>query len=289
MKVILTILLLTLFYYLFPNFALAQTRCEFAQACKTDSGAAGQQSCVGEIQSNGSCQNSQGSLVCSSCQAGSAPTQPNPAPSFVPPAGNEIGAPSLNDDYTIITTMNKGLLPESVYTTPTTAAGTPTPVPVKIGVEQGFFQRLLGFLCGILALGFCPVNVNLAANQTDLFVNQSSVLVNSQRPPQVIPTPATKDAHLRDIQDTQGDKALNQLDTAIAKQGIYNSDLPDQVGTACNHPESVISKVPIANSGNLTLGGNTIPDDKRAPDINCNQELLYQSNYPQGIRPLAGN
>ncbi|MDO8498586.1 MAG: hypothetical protein Q7S44_02265 [bacterium] len=210
----------------------------------------------------------------------------------------KIVGKTTDDDQGITKVMGKALLPNQINDElENIATGTP-----NIGVQTGFFADFLKLICDAQSLvqnipiigslldnrWFCISQVNLAQQRTERFTQRSKTLALTEYPSELTPTPVLKSCYLEDLEKRQtiGNKDLNTLDTSLAtNSGVYSLGLPDfpakssitygQVGGVTS------SDLILDNAGsNISLQTKTFAEDNRAPDINCRQEMYYQSNYP---------
>lgn len=197
-------------------------------------------------------------------------------------ADDSVTAPSLNSSYSVVDTATRALLPRELYETPTPLPGSPpapSPTPVKVGVAENAFEKFkctISWLISWTGKNFCPKELDLAG-QTTNFSNKSGVLINSERPREIQPSPQQKDDRLEDVNtSTTGNKEINNIQTSLGSgQGYYSNNLP-------NFDEMKITDP----NDNLNLNGQTFDKDLRVPDVNIRQGLYYQSYYPPGVEPF---
>lgn len=202
---------------------------------------------------------------------------------------NDLVGKSLNSSYVVTNAFNKALLPQELNSEIDQVKSEKVP---EVGVQTGFLALIQNFACsvgtflGVGDLSFCKTNVDLAAQKTEHFVKAATTLVNSERPSEIAPTPMKKSCYLEDITDTtsnqttKGNEKLDSLSKSVGvNDGVYGLGLPDF--------STSDSDLILDNSGsNLSIRKNVVQEDDRAPGIKCQEELYYQANYPEGIKPL---
>lgn len=216
-----------------------------------------------------------------------------------PTRNDAVIAPSLDSTYQKAKTLEKALIPSF--------APTPSPSPNasiepgQIGVSKSFLSGIgldiRAFLCSLLGGNFCKRPVVLANDKNQDFADTASVLINSQRPPEIQPTPASKDANLADGEDgsskTIGNKILDTLSTSFGGNcGFFTCSIPEfpdydtstqSLEQIKNNPENPINKERL--KGNVEYSGTKFENDLRAPDIKAQEKLFNQAMYPPNVIP----
>jgi hypothetical protein len=148
----------------------------------------------------------------------------------------------------------------------------------QIGVREGFLGPFRSLLCqtplvNTGAGSFCLKDLNIAGNKTDYMAKQSMALITTKSP--TLSPPERKDCNLEDVNQSQGNKDLDDISQGLGTQtGFYSLGMP-KVDFNTSSGEEVYP----------SIGGNYFTGDERAKNIKDACELYTKANYPPGVGP----
>ncbi|MCL4366745.1 hypothetical protein M1563_01100 [Patescibacteria group bacterium] len=216
----------------------------------------------------------------------------------------KIVAPSLRGDRLNAKAMMQGLMPDSInneINNNLVSQDNSGDIWPQVGTQVGFFNTLIGrILCNVPILRtllYCPIYENLATDhylfnntdQTTLFASQSAALAATSNPPNLDLEPVKPSCYLKDIElqsgeFTQGNIKLDTIDTDMA-QTVYGEGMPT-FSNYTTYAPSIGSLGIDATKNNISLEGKVFYGDQRMLQVNLNQKLFNQTNYPDGVVPF---